>query len=965
VHKHLYFLLLIATLCGAVEVAGAANLQDSISFVTREKQKITVTLVFPKSFRDLRSVLREKVHQSLVLCEERMGISLIEDFSIYFDQHVDLHNGLSTVLPTNRINVHSEAPEIEDSIGLSTDYLSETIIHEISHMTVMQRRAGVFSFFDHFVGNSSRPLGLWPRWMHEGLAVWTEAVKGGRPSSGYIDFDLRRYADHYSKNKIHPISNQQLDGSRSVQKISSGAYPYHFGYLFVKDIFGDDDKSAEMIANFIKTSSSSLGMSFRIVFRENFGINLDERFEQVREKWAQTPLSPSLKVFGDDAAEDTKRHQTAPQIVGPWLSKVSQQQRVITWIESSVSDDALVLKSKVEGQSDIKELKWVRSFAQPLQAYWLSSDLWIVLSREHEERGKFAFDTSKPLNRRVLLMQGKKVLCYLPVPGRIRELHVSEGILSWIRGDLAANYYLEKAQYKGGCDFSSEPELVVKSEQAFQRISSLYIDAQHTIYSLSNPSADHITENLFWNGERVLAEVPLAFATPIDANNLVATMLTPEHWGPVLIEKNSQGVAEIKSYLPVRTGAYRTVPLFAKRLYWIKESFWSEDRITEISEESFISPQGENLFKKKSKLVKQTARLEESQGENRLQGYSAWPSVWPHFWVPQIIAVTGGFAVIGQTFYQDLSQKWSGSSVLGYDSFVQKPFFTTSLSRSRLGFWPINALGMNAYYYSQSLPLHGRIFVQSQYGANLRFTHSALLNGFGFSEALSIGFLKSKEATGVFREYNEMIVSLSMKLSSDRAQNPENVNFRLSSVKHAFSLSAVAKQIKRPELTATFLWQIPFWRSGIMLSSEYGWTHRQNFPISYFNVGGLPDLATSNTGFLTRGFSYRLVPAKEAVRVATEWGLGLGSLGASLGWNRLSLSTAQLRLIAESVSFTTFGGERFRVGRQYFSTLGSELDLIGSSIFYIRYRISVGAYRGFGEFGETRFGLVLRSGLDI
>lgn len=86
---------------------------------------------------------------------------------------------------------------------------------------------------------------------------------------------------------------------------------------------------------------------------------------------------------------------------------------------------------------------------------------------------------------------------------------------------------------------------------------------------------------------------------------------------------------------------------------------------------------------------------------------------------------------------------------------------------------------------------------------------------------------------------------------------------------------------------------------------------------------------------------------------------------ASLSWNRLRVQNIDLRLVGETLTWDAFTNPAYRMGEQFSSSAGAEVDILGSGLHYISYKLSLGAFRGFGDFADTRFTAQLRVGLDL
>jgi hypothetical protein len=155
-------------------------------------------------------------------------------------------------------------------------------------------------------------------------------------------------------------------------------------------------------------------------------------------------------------------------------------------------------------------------------------------------------------------------------------------------------------------------------------------------------------------------------------------------------------------------------------------------------------------------------------------------------------------------------------------------------------------------------------------------------------------------------------------------------------------------------------------RTGIQGQIEFAHTESSNFPKSYFTWGGLAPLSVPSTDtYLNRGFPVQKFAAQQLLRINTEGILRVWNPRFTFSWNRLRVQSLDIRAIVESVSWSTLFGNRYRLGEDYATSIGSELDILGSSLHYLQYKLSLGIFRGFGDLEETRFTANFRMGLDL
>lgn len=907
-------------------------------------REIKITIVFEPTLQRHGAFFEKISREAIEIVEKKFGFEFRDDLWLHFDPEPDFHNGLSTVLPNNRIYVHTEAPLIEESIGLGSDYLLDTVVHELGHMASLQQRRGLFAFLNFFVGNAARPNGSWPRWIHEGSAVWAESAVGGRPASGFIDWELRKYADAKERLANDPVENFSLDGGSDSRAVESGGLPYHFGYLLLREWASLSKK--ENFAPFVNESSSNLGLSFRATFRAT-GVSLDEAFASAQKKWAETKL-PRQKIIVP--------FRSARKIRGPFSGEHP------TWIEEQDPKDPRPRLIALLSDKEITETSWKQPRSLPLQNFLISklekAQRWIVLLRQQP------LDVNTSARREVweLDEHGEKI-CAWSLPPRLREIFFREGQLAWIRSTEEGLYFAETTARQGECQGSAPRELA-RSHDFFERLSNVYIDEKGE-WSLSRSRGrDSFHEEIEKsNGDRLANDGTLTqeLSWPDSAMGpvRVAQLMSPHYWGPVLIKNNET------RRLPLRTGSSRSA-VFQRELL-VKESRWEDDRLLLVGAQDFeIKAPGLH------RLAPSTPSTPEpAQNDAADQDYRALPSLWPHFWLPSVAATGDGWIAMGETFYQDLRRRWSGYTQAGYDSFVHQPFVISSLDYNRRGTSSSLKRIRSGVEYSPALLL-GQ--VQKRWavsvgpesahdlGAGWRLSVNPGLSylGGGAVHSATIDSIRSGDA------FNRLSPSIGFELASDDATGAFNGLWRLPQPKTTFIYGLRSRWIRSFDSYQNAVLHFPLGPTRFQTQFEVGWTSKDNFPINYFEFGGTGLVTTRNQRFLARGFPINLMIGPLIGRANFEWGAELFDINRHLSWNRGHLTALEGRLVFESVTRASFfENSRYAFGRQYFSSLGGELDLSGQLFHYVLFKSSLGYFRGFGPFGENRITLSLRSFLDL
>src|SRR4051812_43031738 len=80
-----------------------------------QQPRITITVVASEGQEDKLDYYKNIALEAARINETEFRIPYRDDFSVFFDNRPDYHNGETTVLPTNRIVIHTEVPNIEST----------------------------------------------------------------------------------------------------------------------------------------------------------------------------------------------------------------------------------------------------------------------------------------------------------------------------------------------------------------------------------------------------------------------------------------------------------------------------------------------------------------------------------------------------------------------------------------------------------------------------------------------------------------------------------------------------------------------------------------------------------------------------------------------------------------------------------------------------------------------------------
>ncbi|HVJ64046.1 MAG TPA: hypothetical protein VM901_02215 [Bdellovibrionota bacterium] len=917
-------------LCISLPALGAEKIAPEWSAMRVPHREISVRVIFPTRMGERRAAeIFRFVQESLARVEARNQGHFEESFEILLDPRPAFHNGLATVLPRNFIWVHTVPPQNNSSIGFSNEYLSSTLTHEMAHMYYLQKRRGLFRAGAWVFGNLSTPLGAWPRWMHEGWATWVEQRFATDDNAPYLNFLKRTYADYVLEHPGYRLTNSLLEGSASLHQTEAGEIPYAFGYSMLDKIFAQIKPE-----DWAQHSSSSLGISFRSSARSS-GFSMDEIFARTETEWRSE--KPNV------------RHPAAVEVhAAPTITSLS---------------GALALEND-EGEVSVRRLAGHRAglkISWP-HFHWHLAHLVEVPSRKNTFVAAFysaprtgtagtrlrvgvfqvESETYPSLVHKCTLVERDDdfVVALSATSAESIEVRLSPRLISDATSTLEESLALHP---DCGAGASSAPGLTLSTRPYDTQ--TWYLQRGSESWSLSGLVSPRLER------PETCRQV-FGFATEICLGGIHNTGAFRD---PVIIARHAQKLTWHYKKMATRTGA-QALSFSESDAYWV-EKYWDEDRIfalplATLAGESSVPWTG-------VRSVSDIATPAPASAETpAIESYSTLSTLWPHYWMPRLYATQGGVIVSGTTWFHDITKTYEGSVDLGYDTFSRAPYAQAGLQR-KIGdlVFPQSVDASAAYLRDISLgvPIDQGV-VQAGVSATLPLSSS--LN---VTPRLSIAG-KWHRIDDLRKSF--LVPGLSTSWQYRDATDPGDLNVDQS--EHRFGVFAYARTawIRRGEVYAeaalTHEWPLSW-----ALHLEYGQTSQKNLPYSYFEWGGAYALSLAQPAFVSRGFAPRMAATTQVGRAALVTGWRWTDRLGGLGWSRFDIEKLTQDLFVESVSFDRIRPGGMQIGRDYFTSVGTEMNFWIRTLFYLRSRAFVGLYRGLGDYGETRVGVGFASNLDI
>lgn len=967
----IFNLFLFLVVAQSVTAGASQILREGVIIPDPSRPGIQIKVVYPEPLS--LSEFQPRVLMAFKIAEEKLQIQFKDSFEIFFDPGPDVHNGLTTVIPRNRVYVHLEPPEIDESTGMYRDYLLETTTHELAHLAVMQQRSGAFGLLDFLVGNSSRPLGLWPRWMHEGLAVWVEGHWGGRPQSGIIDFDNRKMGHYFAQNQSLPVNSTLLDGQKELKTLDAGDLPYHLGTQLFEQIA---KKLGPRLGDFIRESGKNLGLSYRVILRESYGVDVDAEWNLLLEKIKISTAQPR-------ATQNQKTLAKSKKFSGPIRYHQSGVPQ-ISWIEfdsgKSPYPQGVVWTSP---EKAFEYFSWTRGFSSPRSIFKVSDDKILVHLRQNKDLFKSTqIDPRSEVVKGLLVFNPKtqSAVCTFDLENQPREVTVYNNFLSIVFHDQKFIPHVQSLEVNfENCDIETT-KLIYSGTRPFQRVSSLTYSANRLYFSVqvasdkpgiyretlvSLPHKSGLIDATLSARRVSPTESTFYFPDEIKGENeLLVTTTHRNYLGP---QKIIVGGGKATLFRPeLSTGASKSVLSLNPGKVFAKIGSFEAESLVELSVADFeLSSQ---IVPLETYPTEPTVFASQDFSSPNSTEYSRLGTLFPQFWIPTLLATSGGFVFLGEAFYEDITKDLEGYTGLGWETFSNRPYFRTQLQQNKLSWGPFHTLTGSLGYSSATAvdPITRELLVQNRFGGIVATTTSFVFSSSGMRSDLSMGFGYSQASDeGLLAGFRYFYPTISLNFTSRWGLRNRGAFFDLVGAKSGWAFDQSLKFFSGHDYVANLQGQTPLWgRWAIHGQIEYGSTDIQNYPATFFEVGGLSTFNFFTPSFSTRGFDYRSLLAREVVRFGSEIGFPIYSDPIfDLPWNRLAIDRISGRLVAESLTYSSY--RTARMGNRYLTSLGGIADVWGSAIHYVDYRLSTGIFRGLGEFGEWKFFIVFSSGLNI
>jgi hypothetical protein len=205
--------------------------------------------------------------------------------------NVDVSNGYTTPFPTNRIVIYARPTVDANSLKFLDDWIDLVVSHELTHVFHLDRTRGWWRVGQYVFGRNPFlfPNLYAPSWLDEGIAVYYETRLTGAGRDAGTDFaqTVRAMAIDGETPKLNALSAATLN-------FPLGGTAYAFGAQLIE--FIAPTERASTMRDFVETSSArTIPFLLNTNAKSAFGITFDSAFR----RWADSVRRNSMMAASD------------------------------------------------------------------------------------------------------------------------------------------------------------------------------------------------------------------------------------------------------------------------------------------------------------------------------------------------------------------------------------------------------------------------------------------------------------------------------------------------------------------------------------------------------------------------------------------------------------------------------------------------------------------------------------------
>jgi hypothetical protein len=778
------------------------------------------------------------------------------------------------------------------------------------------------------------PNGLMPSHFHEGLAVLveTEKTKGGRGRSATFNAWKRMAVEAKVWGTDDFFSRDQLDGG--VSRFPNGTTAYFFGYEFYKDLWAR--KGPEGIKAFVERMSSN---------------------------WPYLLNGPLEEVYGKDS----------PTLWKEIFDKTRKE------TEKEIAEIKKSPLSSLKTLTQSKFLKW--------DLVYSPDETQFAYRRWNPEDGS-AIDIVKigseaPI-RTVETSGQNEGLCW----GKVKDKN-------WLLVVDTQNSNLYQTNYLKAVELQTDKSFTLAApNHSLSHVLRLNCDKSlTTLLVYQEAGGKGMLRELKWENKEK-NEVKITREWPLPSGSWISGLAVgPTHWIGLRTgiktelytwneggapKKQADFTAHLYNFRTLANDSFSTIASFSgrdevwewepkKREFIKRVSLLGSANGFDISQNKILLShymQGgyDIALTEEQSLGTQAADREPNETTDtetpvkisEVKEYSAWGTLYPRTWIPSFLFVPDGmqFGVWVPGF--DISQRHYYNLIGGYDT-RGLPFASLDYSHRFSG---NSSIEMNTFYLPSYVISSKQFFKRwgAAIGAGTSFSSSLPFFQFNllFRRVESLDSLPANQSIGV---------QLSLSDSYGMKSRPLSIS-PIRGTQWAISHSQFFKDMGSTDnyfstqASLTQYLEAPWWKEHVFyLNARLAYTEGTALYNNYFEAGGELLFYQERGTYLNRGFIPGLFIGRRIFNTSLEYRFPLATIERGIGYFPLKLKNLHAALVADTTSydFGSMSSASKDLMKLFYVSSGVELRSNWTLGFYLPGQLRVGAYHGFGPYGESLY----------
>lgn len=281
------------------------------SWKTIESEHFKIT--FPEELEAVAGRSADYLEQAHLALKTPMAWEPRQKVQVLVIDNYDTANGLTAAVLRFGMVLYVTPPENWYSTAYHDQWLKLLAFHEYTHYLNLDATRDFYDVIRVLFGDTFLPNGLWPRWMLEGLAVYTEtlATESGRGRSTYYEMILRAAVQEKLLGDSRFITLDEVNGTNP--RFPLGETAYLFGYHLLNQVSRDVENRKPKVytSGFHLLGEMSRTSSGRIPFFINGNLeNLTGKdFYQYWNEWLSETTARAERKLAEISKEPVSKHE--------------------------------------------------------------------------------------------------------------------------------------------------------------------------------------------------------------------------------------------------------------------------------------------------------------------------------------------------------------------------------------------------------------------------------------------------------------------------------------------------------------------------------------------------------------------------------------------------------------------------------------------------------------------------------